>query len=108
MLPHLKTEREKSAYAAWELLVQGGKWYALPPGTPDEIVAVYRKAFDQAVRDPAFVAATVKILGDDFTIASGDDMQRIAVKTDLISDSDIKFFDEIREKVGLRSAAKQN
>jgi hypothetical protein len=108
IIPQLKTEREKSAYAAWELLVQGGKWFALPPGTPTDIVAVYRKAFDLAAKDPAFIDATVKILGDDFTVASGEDMQRIAVKTDLITDSDVKFFDEIREKVGLRTVTKQN
>ena len=100
--PHLKTERDRSAYAAWEILVQGGKWFALPPGTPVDIVGIYRKAFDEAVRDPAFAEASAKILGDDFTTATGEEMERIAVKTDLISDSDVSYFDELREKVGLR------
>lgn len=102
--PHLKTTREQSAYAAWELLVQGGKWFALPPGTPAEIVGIYRKAFDAAAKDPGFAEAAAKILGDDFTVASGEEMERIAVKTDLISDSDVNFLDELREKVGLRVA----
>jgi len=105
--PHLKTDRERSAFAAWEIIVQGGKWYALPPGTSKDIVAIYRKAFDQAVRDPEFAEAAAKVLGDDFTVASGEDMQRIAVKTDLISDSDVNFFEELRDKVGLRNPSKK-
>lgn len=102
--PYLKTPREQSAYAAWEILVQGGKWFALPPGTSMEIVGIYRKVFDQAVNDKGFAEAAAKILGDDFTVASGEEMQRVAVKTDLISDSDVNFLDELREKVGLRVA----
>lgn len=101
---HLKTPREISAFEAWELLVQGGKWYALPPNTPAEILKIYRQAFEQAVQDPEFPQLASKSLGDDFTVASGEEMERVADKTDLISDSDVAFFDELREKVGLRMA----
>lgn len=102
--PRLKTQRERSAFEAWELLVQGGKWYALPPGTPTAIIKIYRRAFDQAVQDPEFPQWASKSLGDDFSVASGEEMEQVADKTDLISDSDIAFFDELREKVGLRVA----
>lgn len=105
--PLLKTPREISAFEAWEILVQGGKWFALPPETPAEIVAIYRKAFDQAVQDPEFPPLASKFLGEDFTVASGADMDLVADKTDLISDSDVAFFDELREKVGLRVQARQ-
>lgn len=100
--PLLKTPREISAFEAWEIIVQGGKWFALPPDTPAEIIAIYRKAFDQAVVDPDFAPMASKFLGEDFTTATGAEMDQVADKTDLISDSDVAFFDELREKVGLR------
>lgn len=100
--PLLKDSREIKAFEAWETIVQGGKWFALPPNTPMEIVSVYRKAFDEAVKDPEFAQSAVKVLGEDFTIASGEDMDMVAEQTNLISDSDVAFFDELREKVGLR------
>lgn len=34
--------------------------YMLPPGTPDEIVAAYRAAFDAAVHDPQYLADAAK------------------------------------------------
>jgi tripartite-type tricarboxylate transporter receptor subunit TctC len=30
--------------------------YYLPPGASDEVLAVYRRAFDAAVRDPGYLA----------------------------------------------------
>lgn len=104
--PLLKSPREISAFQAWEIIVQGGKWFALPPGTPDEIVAIYRNAFDRAVRDPDFAPMATKFLGEDFTTATGAEMDLMADKTDLISDSDVAYFEELREKVGLRAQAK--
>lgn len=104
--PQLKTPREISAFKAWELLVQGGKWYALPPNTPSELVEIYRKAFMASVGDPEFASWASKSLGEDFAIATGEEMEGIADKSDLISDSDVAFFDELREKVGLRVQAR--
>jgi hypothetical protein len=100
--PHLKSPREISAFEAWEILVQGGKWFCLPPETPQTIIAAYRKAFDEAVKDAEFAEMTTKVLGDDFTVATGEEMERVADKTGLISDEDVAFFDELRERVGLR------
>jgi hypothetical protein len=100
--PLLKDPREIAAFAAWEIIVQGGKWFALPPNTPIETVSVYRKAFDEAVKDPEFALSAVKVLGEDFTVASGKEMDEVAEQTNLITDSDVAFFDELREKVGLR------
>lgn len=101
--PQLKDERDRSAFAAWEILVQGGKWFALSPGTPTEILAIYRRGFDAMAKDPEFAPLAARFLGEDFTVASGLEMEQVADKTDLISDSDVAFFDELREKVGLRT-----
>lgn len=48
----------------------------LPEGTPDEIVAVYRKAFADAVADPDLQAAKGDILGD-YQQAVGDDIEAL-------------------------------
>jgi len=48
----------------------------LQEGTPDNIVAAYRKAFADAVADPELQAAKAEILGD-YEQAVGDDIQQL-------------------------------
>ena len=105
--PKLKTEQEIKAFEAWETLVQAGKWAALPPNTRPEILDVYRQAFDQMVKDPQFIAEAPAILGEGFTTISGDDMQRVAIRSDSISDESMKFIDSLRERVGIRLEPKK-
>ena len=99
--PRLKEAREISAFAAWEILAQIGKWLALPPNTPDYIVNAYRDAFDKAVKDPAFAAEASKNFGDNYLVSNGAEMERVAHVAHDVSDSDLAFFDEVREKVGI-------
>lgn len=100
--PKLRSPHEISAFKAWEVLVQGGKWFALPPGTPDAIITIYRAAFEKVYADPEFRSSGTKYLGEDFRMATGAEMEAIADKTGLISDSDINYFDELRERAGMR------
>ena len=99
--PKLTQEREKSAFKAWEVLAQIGKWMALPPKTPEPIVAIYRDAFARMAKDKEFIAEAAKMLGEDFPVASGAEMDRVANFAYGISDADLAFFDEIRERVGI-------
>jgi tripartite-type tricarboxylate transporter receptor subunit TctC len=48
----------------------------LPPRTPPEIVAAYRRAFEQAVADPELQAKKGEVLGD-YVQAVGDNIQRL-------------------------------
>lgn len=48
------------AYDYGENIGQVGKWLALPPGTPDSILGIYLKAYQETVRDPEYVAAVAK------------------------------------------------
>jgi tripartite-type tricarboxylate transporter receptor subunit TctC len=48
------------------------KWLALPPGTPEPIVATYRKAFKAMTEDPEFIARTKD--STEFTPTSGRDV----------------------------------
>lgn len=99
--PLLTEEREKKAFASWEVLAEIGKWMTLPPGTPEPIVRAYRDAFDKMVKDKAFIAEAAKIFGENFPTASGTEMERVAQFAYGISDSDLAFFDELRERVGI-------
>jgi tripartite-type tricarboxylate transporter receptor subunit TctC len=99
--PHLTQEREKKAFASWEVLAEIGKWMALPPKTPEPIVQAYRDAFDRMVTDKAFIAEASKIFGENFPTASGPEMEGVAHVAHDISDGDLAFFDEIRERVGI-------
>jgi tripartite-type tricarboxylate transporter receptor subunit TctC len=100
--PMLKTPAEIKAFEAWETLAQIGKWVGLPPGTPPEIVAAYRKAFAQTVQDKNFEAEASKILGEGYTTATGEEMQQVTAAAASVSEDDLKFFDDLRERVGIR------
>jgi tripartite-type tricarboxylate transporter receptor subunit TctC len=103
--PNLKTEEEIKAYEAWETLVQAGKWAALPPNTPVEIVNAYRKAFESMIADKRFLAEAPSVLGEGFVTITGDEMQQVAIRSDSISDASMKFLDRLRERVGIRIEA---
>jgi tripartite-type tricarboxylate transporter receptor subunit TctC len=100
--PLLRTNEDKQAFAVWEALAQISKWFALPPKTPDGILKIYRDAFNKAVKDEEFIVDAKKIMGDNFLVTSGEDMQRITLVADRATDGDLAYFDELREKVGIR------
>jgi tripartite-type tricarboxylate transporter receptor subunit TctC len=56
-----------------------GRPYVLPPGVPADRVAVLRKAFAAAMRDPALVAEATK-LGMDLGEMEGEEMQALVAK----------------------------
>ena len=60
---------------------------AAPPGVPDERVALLRRAFDETVRDPEFLAEAVK-LSVDIDPMTGAEMQE-AVKQILATPKDV-------------------
>jgi tripartite-type tricarboxylate transporter receptor subunit TctC len=63
----IKNELAGKGFDYWMTIHSGpDKWLALPPHTPDDLVAVYRQAFPQLVSDSEFVERSHK-LSDDFT-----------------------------------------
>lgn len=63
---------DQKAFAYWRSLNSVDKWIALAPGTPDDIVAVYRDAFRKISADPAFVAQGTKISEGFFPMTDAD------------------------------------
>lgn len=64
----------RKSYEYWASLESKDKWLALPPGTPPEIVKVYREAFSKMMEDPE-VIARAKVMSEDFTPTSWQDLQ---------------------------------
>jgi tripartite-type tricarboxylate transporter receptor subunit TctC len=56
-----------------------GRPFALPPGTPPDIVATYRQAFAAMARDPAFLADAAHLKADILP-ASGDEVSAFIAK----------------------------
>ena len=56
-----------------------GRPFALPPGTPPDVVATFRQAFAAMAKDPAFLADAAN-LKSDIRTASGDEMAAFYAK----------------------------
>lgn len=56
----LKTDAERKAFDFFQAPDDIQNPYMLPPGTPAEVLATWRKAFNAAVKDPAYLAEAEK------------------------------------------------
>jgi tripartite-type tricarboxylate transporter receptor subunit TctC len=56
---------EAKAFAYWRGLTEIDKWLAAPPGTPDDVVAAYRTAYQKLVENADFIKQS-KTLSEDF------------------------------------------
>lgn len=56
----LKSEDERKAFDFFQAADEIQNPYMLPPGTPPDILALYRKAFEATVKDPAYLADAKK------------------------------------------------
>jgi tripartite-type tricarboxylate transporter receptor subunit TctC len=72
----IKDPLAQKAFEYGENIVQVGMWLALPPGTPDAIVATYVKAFEAATNDPQFQTAWLKI-DPDSPVASKAELDKL-------------------------------
>jgi len=77
----------REAFDYSENVLQIGKWLALPPGTPDPIVAAYVKAYEAVVKDPKFQAEVEKTDPDSPVVKRGElltlvrDLAKVSPKT---------------------------
>lgn len=102
MKPKLKDAKALKAFEAWESLSRIGKWVTLPPNTPPEIVAAYRKSFLDMTKDKDFNAEAFRILGGGFTVASGEEMQAVTLIASNISDEQLDFFAQLKKNIGIQ------
>jgi tripartite-type tricarboxylate transporter receptor subunit TctC len=57
---HIQDPLALRAFNYGENVSQAGRWLALPPDTPDAIVAIYAKAYEAMIRDPEYSNAAAK------------------------------------------------
>jgi tripartite-type tricarboxylate transporter receptor subunit TctC len=82
MAGKIKDTLGQQAFEFWKAQSSIDKWLALPPGTPKEIVAVYRKAYEELGKDPQFVEQGKKTSDDFVPMAHGDVEQLVQTLAD--------------------------
>lgn len=73
-----------------ENVAQVGIWLALPPKTPDNIVATYVKAFNDTLADPQYRADFAKI-DPDSPVASKADIETLVGKLATVSPETLQY-----------------
>ena len=62
----------RQAFSYWSNMAVMDKWLALPPKSPQPMVALYREAYAKAMQDPEFLDRGKRISDDFLPMASGD------------------------------------
>ena len=74
-----------------------GRAFIAPPGVPADRVAILRKAFDDAMKDPELLAEIEKARLD-FHPASGDKLQKIIADTANVSPAIVARMQSLLQK----------
>jgi hypothetical protein len=90
----------RDAFRYWEAFMATDKWYGLVEGTPDDVLAAYRTAFNQAVEDKEFVERTSRIT-EDMSATSPADMQLLATELAGSTEEAADFIKNMQRKHGL-------
>jgi tripartite-type tricarboxylate transporter receptor subunit TctC len=77
------------------------KWFALPEGTPQPMVAAYRTAFDKLFTDAEFVKAGKRQFSEDFTRQSAADVADLIANTSYPRKEVHDFLTDVKVKAGL-------
>ncbi len=85
----------------WTALNDIDKWYALPPGTPKDVVDAYREAWAKMVKDPEFVRLGKLQFSADFEAVPGGKQQEMIQKTAYPAPEVTAFMDQLKQKHGL-------
>lgn len=102
VLPKIKGDPEAlSAFESWKAVLQVGKWYALPKGTPPDIVKAYKTAWSKMLKDPEFIKGTKQRFTAHYTTLSGEGMDRVVGRLAATTDADLAFIENLRKKVGI-------
>lgn len=95
------TGEAKKAFEFWTKLNQLDKWYALPAGTPAEIVQTYRAAFDAVAKDREFLKNAYLQFSEDFQPLPGSLVNDLVRSTAYPSEEITNFIEGMKEKNGL-------
>jgi hypothetical protein len=91
----------KRAFSAWTETMKLGKYFALPPNTPEPLVAAYRAAFEAMQSDPEFKAQAEINIEPGYVMMSADETVEVIKRIAAIPDADLALIDRLREKYHL-------
>jgi hypothetical protein len=98
----IKDPLAREGFQYWASITAIDKWVALAPGTPENYVAAYRKAFDEAGKDPEFVEQGKKV-SEDFEPMGAEDVTFLIQSLGKTSPEAIAFIGEMLKKQGLET-----
>jgi hypothetical protein len=89
------------AFDFWSALNDMDKWYALPPGTPKDVLDTYRAAWGKMIKDPDFIRQGKLLFSQDFNPVTGQHVADVVVKTAYPKSEIVAFLDQLKIKYGL-------
>jgi tripartite-type tricarboxylate transporter receptor subunit TctC len=98
----IKDPLAREGFQYWASITAIDKWVALPPGTPDSYVKVYRDAFTKAGKDPEFAEQGKKV-SEDFEPMGAEDVTFLIQSLGKTSPEAIAFIGEMLKKQGLET-----
>ena len=90
----------QKAFAFWRAQNSIDKWLALPEGTPQEIIEIYRNAYKELGTDPDFIEQGRK-MSEDFVQMSYQDIARLVKILDETPIEATEFTDVLLRKQGV-------
>jgi len=99
----IKDPLAQKAFDYGEYVSQVGMWLALPPRTPDRIVAPYVKAFEATLNDPQYQAEFAKI-DPDSPVASKADLEKLVRELAKVSPETLEYIQAELRQQGFGSA----
>ncbi|MGE5537956.1 MAG: hypothetical protein ACM30I_05015 [Gemmatimonas sp.] len=91
----------KEAFESWLYSNQVGKWFALPPKTPDDVAETYRATYRKIMADPKFLERAKREFGEDFEPMYAESLTHVVKQLASTSDEAMKFTTAMRVKHGL-------
>ncbi|HSS65360.1 MAG TPA: hypothetical protein VLS27_13075 [Gammaproteobacteria bacterium] len=96
----------QEAFAYWRNISSIIKWYGLPPGTPDNVLAAYKAALQKTLNDPAFLKSGKK-LAADFSVLTGEDLTATVQALAKTGDEALAYMPKLLNKQGYEIATQK-
>lgn len=89
------------AFQSWQRQAQIGKWFSLPPKTPEVHVSTYRKAFEAMLKDQEFQTMFIKTESADYKAMSVKDIEDLMAEMVTTPDDTVEYLQSLRKKYGM-------
>ena len=99
----IKDLQAQELFAYGETVSQVGMWLALPPRTPENIVASYGRAFDATLKDPKY-QDEFTIIDPDSPVARKADLEDLMGKLAKVSPETLEYLQAELNRQGIGSA----